>query len=91
MEKIKRISDLMEKITPEKNKIVLIGRGNMGAPRMFNLNEYVNGKIEENIDVLKWVLTLIDDPGNNSGDVKQEIHKKIFTFEEKKDGSTEKK
>ena len=40
------------------------------------------------IDVLKWALTLIDEPGNNSGDVKQAIHEKIFTFTEKKDAGT---
>ena len=31
--------------------------------------------------VLKWVLDLIDEPGNTIGDVKQLIHEKILTFE----------
>ena len=43
------------------------------------------------IETLRWVLTLIDEPGNTSGDVKQLINEKLFTFEEKKDGSSEEK
>ena len=43
------------------------------------------------IKILKWVLSLIDEPGNTSGDVKQLINEKIFTFTEKKDGSAEEK
>ena len=31
--------------------------------------------------VLKWVLDLIDEPGNTIGDVKQLIQEKILTFE----------
>lgn len=44
----------------------------------------INGTSDP-IEILKWVLALIDEPGNTSGDVKQFIHEKIVTFEEKKD------